>query len=207
MKEKKTWYKNKTVWKWIGISIIAMAILGKFFEFTGISDKIEAQKEERAEEQSKKETEKATHDTTDRDRDKAKNVKSSMYQEKEDSPPAEPTKPLTKNAVLSKFAVDSDSKPYIDGTFNFVGSRTDTADYYELADNDKYRNASVIFKDGQIARVKLIPGEGQDVNKLFESFGITDEPRKLSGAAGAYEVALIPIFWSQNIEKYPFELE
>lgn len=183
---KKPWHKNKTVWKWIGIVFVALFIIGKFFEFTGISDKVEAQKEEMAEK------------TSQDNRSKAKDSEESS---------SSAIKPLTKDEVLNKFAVDSDSKPYIDGTFNFVGSRTDTADYYELADNDKYRNASVIFKDGQIARVKLIPNEGQDVNKLFEDFGITDESRKLSGAAGAYEVALIPIFWSQNIEKYPFELE
>jgi len=116
-------------------------------------------------------------------------------------------KPLTKDEVLSKFEVDSDSKPYINSQFIFVGNRKDNADYYALADTDRYRNASVIFKDRQIARVKLIPSDEQDVNKIFENFGITDEPRKLSGAAGTYEVALIPIFWSQNIEKYPFDLD
>lgn len=116
-------------------------------------------------------------------------------------------KPLTKDEVLNKFEIDRDIEPYVDQKFIFVGNRTDTADYYALEDNDKYRNASVIFKDGQIARVKLIPEEGQDVNKLFKDFGISEEPRKLDGYAGAYEVALIPIFWSQNIERYPFELD
>ncbi|ASN68123.1 hypothetical protein 8F11_88 [uncultured Caudovirales phage] len=134
-------------------------------------------------------------------------VKDTVEEKPETNPEPAEIKPLTKDEVLSKFEVDSDSKPYINGQFIFAGNRKDTADYYALADTGQYRNASVIFKDGQIARVKLIPGEGQDVNKLFEDFGITDEPRKLSGAAGVYEVALIPIFWSQNIEKYPFDLD
>jgi len=120
----------------------------------------------------------------------------------------EPTKtiaPLTKDEVLENFEVEPSVEPFIDGTFTFVGNRTDTADYYSLADNDRFRNASIIFKDGQIARLKLIPNDDKNVNKLFEEFGITDEPRKLSGAAGFYEVALIPKYWTQNIEKYPYE--
>lgn len=119
-----------------------------------------------------------------------------------------PTKtiaPLTKDEVLANFEVEPSVEPFIDGTFTFVGNRTDTADYYSLADNDRFKNASIIFKDGQIARVKLIPNDAKNVNKLFEEFGITDEPRKLSGAAGFYEVALIPKYWTQNIEKYPYE--
>lgn len=113
--------------------------------------------------------------------------------------------PLSKDEVLEKFEVEPSVEPFIDGTFTFVGSRTDTADYYSLTDTDRFRNASIIFKDGQIARVKLIPSDDKNVNKLFEDFGITDEPRKLSGAAGFYEVALIPKYWTQNIEKYPYE--
>ena len=116
-------------------------------------------------------------------------------------------KPLTKDEVLAKFPLDSDIGPYIDGQFTFVGSRTDTADYYALADTDRYRNASVIFKDGEIARVKFIPEGDTDPSELLAEFGITDKPRELSGAIVAYEVALIPLYWSQNIEEYPFELE
>lgn len=119
----------------------------------------------------------------------------------------ESVSPLSKEEVLAKFALDSDIEPYIDAPFTFVGSRTDTADYYSLADTDKYRNASVIFKDGEIASVKLIPEGNADPAELFAEFGITDEPRELSGAITAYEVALIPMYWSQNIERYPFELD
>lgn len=117
------------------------------------------------------------------------------------------TKPLTKEEVLAKFPLDSDIGPYIDGQFTFVGNRTDKADYYALADTDTYRNASVIFKDGEIARVKFIPEGDVDPVETLAEFGITDKPRELSGAAGAVEVALIPLYWSQNIETYPFELE
>lgn len=115
--------------------------------------------------------------------------------------------PLTKDEVLAKFPVDPDIGPYIDGPFIFTGNRTDTADYYALADTERYRNASVIFKDGQIARVKFIPEGGTDPVELLADFGITDEPRKLNGYAGFYEVALIPIYWTQNIERMPFELD
>lgn len=115
--------------------------------------------------------------------------------------------PLSKDEVLEIFEVEPSIEPYLDGTFTFVGERTDTADYYSLADTKQFRNASIIFKDGQIARVKLIPNAVENVNKLFEDFGIKDDPRKLSGAAGFYEVALIPKYWSQNIEKYPYDLD
>lgn len=115
--------------------------------------------------------------------------------------------PLTKDEVLAKFELESDDPPYIDAPFIFVGNRKDTADYYLLADTNQYRNASVIFKDGEIARVKFIPEGDTDAGEVLAEFGITDKPRKLSGAAGAYEIALIPIFWSQNIERYPFELD
>ncbi|MGE7843948.1 hypothetical protein ACQKNX_24580 [Lysinibacillus sp. NPDC093712] len=111
--------------------------------------------------------------------------------------------PLSKDEVLENFEVE----PYLNGTFTFVGDRTETADYYSLADTEQFRNASIIFKDGQIARVKLIPGDIKNVDKIFEDFGVKDEPRKLSGAAGFYEVALIPKYWSQNIEKYPYDLD
>lgn len=124
---------------------------------------------------------------------------------KTEKKPAKTIAPLTKDEVLANFEVEPSVEPFIDGIFTFVGNRTDTADYYSLADTDRFRNASIIFKDGQIARVKLIPNDDKNVNKLFEEFGITDEPRKLSGAAGFYEVALIPKYWTQNIEKYPNE--
>lgn len=134
---------------------------------------------------------------------KDKEVENVPSDVKED--PAKTITPLTKDEVLENFEVEPSVEPFIDGTFTFVGNRTDTADYYSLADNDRFRNASIVFKDGQIARVKLIPNDDKNVNKLFEEFGITDEPRKLSGAAGFYEVALIPKYWTQNIEKYPYE--
>ncbi|MFJ7665306.1 hypothetical protein ACIQXW_23390 [Lysinibacillus sp. NPDC097162] len=113
--------------------------------------------------------------------------------------------PLTKDEVLENFEVEPSVEPFINGTFTFVGNRTDTADYYSLADTDKFRNASIIFKDGQIARLKLIPIDAKNVKKLFEDFGIAGDPRKLNGAAGFYEVALIPKYWTQNIEKYPYD--
>lgn len=115
--------------------------------------------------------------------------------------------PLTKDDVLAKFELDSDIGPYIDAPFIFVGNRKDTADYYALADTDEYRNASVIFKDGEIARVKFIPEGDADPVEILAEFGITEKPRKLSGMIASYEVALIPLFWTQNIEKYPFELD
>lgn len=115
------------------------------------------------------------------------------------------TSPLTKEEVLENYEVEPTVEPFIDGTFTFIGDRTDTADYYSLADTDKFRNASIIFKDGQIARLKLIPIDANNVKKLFEEFGITGDPRKLNGAAGFYEVALIPKYWTQNIEKYPYD--
>ena len=122
-------------------------------------------------------------------------------------PEAPAIKPLSKDDVLAKFPLDSDIEPYIDAPFNFVGNRTDTADYYSLADTERYRNASVIFKDGEIASVKFIPEGSTDPVAILREFGIAEEPRKLSGAITAYEVALIPLYWSQNIEKYPFELD
>lgn len=192
MNAKKPWYKRKKFWKWAGISYLAIMLVGIvggfLMDVTGYSDKVEAEQQ-------------AQQDVTQAKKDVGLDKKKAEKTDK-----IEPT-PLPKDEVLAKFALDSDIDPYIDGDFSFVGNRTDTADYYSLADTDKYRNASVIFKDGEIASVKLIPSDGQDVNKLFEEFSITDEPRKLSAAAGAYEVALIPMYWSQNIERYPFELD
>ena len=192
MNGKKPWYKRKKFWKWAGISylsIMLIGIVGGFLlDITGYSDKVEAEQQAQQEAAQAKKVDEKTKPTE---------VKSEESE----------VTPLSKEDVLAKFAIDSGVDPYIDSEFIFVGSRTDTADYYSLADTDHYSNASVIFKDGQIARVKLIPGDGQDVNKLFEEFGITDEPRKLSGVAGAYEIALIPKYWSQNIERYPFELD
>lgn len=148
-----------------------------------------------------KKTEVVEDDTEVSTKDKEVKTEKSVIKEE----PAKTISPLTKNEVLENFEVEPSVEPFIDGTFTFVGNRTDTADYYSLADSDRFRNASIIFKDGQIARVKLIPNDDKNVNKLFEEFGITDEPRKLNGAAGFYEVALIPKYWTQNIEKYPYE--
>ncbi|MGY3187135.1 hypothetical protein [Lysinibacillus sp. TE18511] len=181
----KPWYKRWQVW--LGV-VVALGLLGAILPEPPENKKVvdSQAKEEVVKDASEEKTQTNTPET---------------------KPEPVEIKPLTKDEVLSKFEVDSDIKPYIDGQFTFDGNRSDTADYYALADTDKYRNASVIFKDGQIAKVKLIPAENQDVGKLFEEFGITEEPRKLSGYAGAYEVALIPMYWSQNIERYPFELD
>lgn len=46
MNEKIPWFKKKKVWKWIGIILLVVIIFGKFLEFTGISDKIEAKNAE-----------------------------------------------------------------------------------------------------------------------------------------------------------------
>ena len=119
----------------------------------------------------------------------------------------QPVQPLTKDEVLAKFPLVAGEEPYIDGTFAFVGNRTDTADYYSLEDTDRYRNASVIFKDGEIARVKFIPEGDTDPAEFLAEFGITEKPRELGGMIKSYEVALIPMYWSQNIERYPFESE
>jgi len=116
-------------------------------------------------------------------------------------------RPLTKEEVLSNFAIDEDIEPYVNGQFIFVGGEIDTADYYTLADTERYRNASVIFKDGQIVRVKFIPLDNVKAEDIFTEFGITDKPRKINGMTGFYEVALIPQYWSRNIERHPFELD
>lgn len=189
MNSKNTQDKRKISWKWILIAVLAVSIVGAILP----------NDEEKAE----------THEANSPVTTEVPHDKSSAKTENKATQKhaADEINPLTKDEVLAKFEVDVDTDPYINGPFLFVGNRKDTADYYVLADTDKYRNASVIFKDGEIAKVKLIPSENQDVEKLFEEFGITDKPRKLSGAAGAYEVALIPVFWSQNIEKYPFELD
>jgi len=115
--------------------------------------------------------------------------------------------PLTKDEVLAKFPIDEDIPPYIDGAFILIGDRKETADYYSLADTDLYRNASVIFQDGAIVSVKFIPEGNTDPAAFIKEFGIDEEPRKVSGYSGFYEVSIIPRFWSQNIEKYPFELD
>lgn len=116
-------------------------------------------------------------------------------------------KPLTKEEVLSKFEMDNDYPPYIDKPFIFKDESTDTADYYSLADTERYRNCSVIFKDGNIAKVKFIPLSGVKAEDISTEFGITDTPQKLSGAAGAYEVALVSKYQDSNIKLYPFELD
>jgi len=116
-------------------------------------------------------------------------------------------KPLTKDEVLAKFPIDEDIPPYIDGAFILIGDRKETADYYSLADTDRYRNASIIFQDGAIVSVKFIPEGNTDPAAFIKEFGIDEEPRKVSAYTGFYEVSIIPRFWSQNIEKYPFELD
>lgn len=181
----KPWYKR---WQfWLGL-VVALIVLGNI-----LPDPPDNKKEELVKD-----------DTEVSAKDKEVETEKTVTKEKQEEP-AKTIAPLTKDEVLANFKVEPSVEPFIDGTFTFVGNRTDIADYYSLADNDRFRNASIIFKDGQIARVKLIPNDDKNVNKLFESFGITDEPRKLSGAAGFYEVALIPKYWTQNIEKYPYE--
>lgn len=63
MNEKKPWYTKKKVWKWIGISFLALFIIGKVSEITGYSDKLEAQKaEEKAAAQEKQDADKKKRD-------------------------------------------------------------------------------------------------------------------------------------------------
>lgn len=181
-KNEKPWYKRWQVW--LGVFVV-LAILGAILPDPADNENVEVVN-------SAPEENEGTEKSETKEETKDKEVSKEVI-------------PLSQDAVLDKFETDSDSGPYINGTFTFVGNRTDTADYYSLTDTEQFRNASIIFKDSQIARLKLIPNEGQNVNELFEAFGITDEPRKLSGMAGFYEVALIPMYWTQNIESYPYE--
>jgi len=118
-------------------------------------------------------------------------------------------KPLSKDEVLAKFPLDSDIEPYIDGQFQFVGNRTDTADYYWLAPSDTFEDARVIFKDGEIAALKLWLSEGADVGDAFKAFGIEDaaEKSRKDEYTNVYEYAIIPMYWTDNIEMYPNEIE
>lgn len=118
--------------------------------------------------------------------------------------------PLSKDEILAKFPAATDEESYENGQFQFVGNRTDTADYYWLAPSDTFEDARVIFKDGEIAAIKLWLSEGADVGKAFEAFGIADaaeNARKQNDYANVYEYAIIPIYWTQNIELYPNEFE
>ncbi|OXS75936.1 hypothetical protein B1B04_02755 [Lysinibacillus sp. KCTC 33748] len=192
----KPWYKRWQVW--LGI-IVALGLLGKILP------------EPPQEKSEAKEVAKAPDEQQDKNKasivkDEEKSQKDAEITKDKESKPSE-IKPLTKEEVLNKFTIDPDIDPYIDGPYIFVDGETDTADYYALADTDRYKNASVIFKDGQIARVKFIPLNDVKAEDLLIEFGITEKPRKLRGMAGFHEIALISKYWSQNIERSPFELD
>ncbi|MFF2793545.1 hypothetical protein [Lysinibacillus xylanilyticus] len=194
----KPWYKRWQVW--LGI-IVALGLLGK------ILPEPPQEKSEAKEVVKESETQQDKNKKSEIKEDEKVQKESETTKDKESKKKPVEIKPLTKEEVLNKFTIDPDIDPYIDGQFLFDASRKDTADYYALADTDRYRNANVIFKDSQIARVKFIPLNDVKAEDIFIEFGITDKPRKLGGMAGAYEVALIPMYWSQNIERYPFELD
>lgn len=206
---KKPWYKRWTAWALI---VIVVGILGNLLPDASEDEAVEtpAATEPLTQTKSAEElaAEKANEERAAEREAKIAEVQSVSTESTEiKAEPVAVLKQLTKEAVLAKFTIDGNIGPYIDGTFIFTGNRTDTADYYALADTDQYRNASVIFKDDEIARVKFIPEGGTNPADFLAEFGIYEEPRKLSGAAGYYEIALIPLYWSQNIEKYPFELD
>lgn len=118
--------------------------------------------------------------------------------------------PLSKSEILAKFPLADGEPTYENGRFEFIGDRSDTADYYILAPSDTFEDASIIFKDGELAAVKLWLNEGDDVGKAFEAFGIADaaeQARRANEFTHVYEYAVIPLYWSQNIEKYPFEMD
>ena len=207
---KKPWYKRWTAW---AVIFVVFVIVGNLLPDP--PDALPAEEEPAAEllTQTKSAEELAAEKANEeRATERAAKIQevSTEPSEAQAEKPAEkkaPAKPLTKEEVLTKFPLDSDIGPYIDGPFIFVGNRKDTADYYALEDTDRYRNASVIFKNGEIARVKFIPEGDTDPADLLKEFGITEKPRELSGMTGYQEVALIPMYWSQNIEWYPFELD
>ena len=207
---KKPWYKRWTAW---AVIIVALGIFGNLLP--DVSDDPPAEVQPAAEllTQTKSAEELAAEKANEeRAAERAAKIQevSTEPSEAQAEKPAEkkaPAKPLTKEEVLAKFPLDSENGPYIDGPFIFVGDRKDTADFYLLEDTDRYRNASVIFKNGEIARVKFIPEGDTEPEELLAEFGITEEPRELGGMVISYEVALIPMFWSQNIKLYPFELD
>lgn len=203
MNKKMAWYKKKVVWKWIGIVFVALCILGAILpeppeEKSDVKEVVKEPTEQKDKNKEIVVTEEEEKVQKDSETTKDLEIKNK---------PAE-IKILTKEEVLKKFEMDADIAPYINKPFIFKDSSTDIADYYALADNDRYRNASVIFKDGQIARVKLIPLNNIKAEILFEEFGISSPlVNRLPGMAGAFEATPIPAYSSQNIERYPFELD
>lgn len=119
--------------------------------------------------------------------------------------------PLTKDEVLAKFELMSEEygkNNYIDGKFLLKDGTWAQADFYFLEDTDHYRNASVLFKFGEIVKVKFIAESGINPKDIFTEFGLDDvEFRESPGMVKSYEIALDDDFWTDNIESYPFEID
>lgn len=119
--------------------------------------------------------------------------------------------PLTKDEVLATFELMSEEygqNNYIDGKFLLKDGTWAQADLYFLEDTDRYRNASVLFKFDEIVKVKFIAESGISPADIFAEFGLENvEFRESSGIIKSYEIALDDDFWTDNIERHPFELD
>lgn len=122
---KKLWYKRWTTW---AIIIVALGIFGNLLPDTSgeSPDKVQPAAESLTQTKSAEElaAEKANEERAAERAAKIEEV-STEPSEAQAEQPAEkkaPAKPLTKEEVLSKFPLDSERGPYIDGPFIFVGN-------------------------------------------------------------------------------------
>ena len=119
-------------------------------------------------------------------------------------------KPLSKADVLAKYALWEGDPIYENATFLKHSDIPIVADMYFLAETESFNDATVVFQDGQLAWVKLALENSDNVGEAFAEFGITDageKARRASEYTHVYEYALVPAFWTQNIKKYPYELD
>lgn len=118
--------------------------------------------------------------------------------------------PLSKEEVLAKFPIATGEQAYENGRFLFIEGQSDYADCYWLQPSESFEDARVIFKDGELAAVKLWLKEEGELDKAFEAFGIAHgfvKARRMNEYTYVYEYAIEPMYWSHNIKSYPNETE
>ncbi|WP_019241360.1 MULTISPECIES: hypothetical protein [Bacillus] len=125
----------------------------------------------------------------------------------EEIKPAPPSPPIVNFANFDKANKrDTEEKVYMDGLFILENGERVTADYIMYADGAYYEYASAIFSEGKLARIKL--ETSATIGDIEKGLGITfDDSIKVDATRIGYEIIFNPTFDSNNIYRYPFELD
>ncbi|MEH6942444.1 hypothetical protein [Bacillus sp. JJ722] len=143
------------------------------------------------------------------EKEKAKEVKedkpsTSATTTKQDE--TEPKKVITFAEFDATHTRDTEEKAYIDSPFILKSGEELTADYIMYVDGGYFDYASAVFNNKELARIKL--ETSASIKEIEKVLGVTfDDSVIVEKTRIGYEIVFDPKFKSDNVHRYPFELD